>query len=154
MALYLRAFPNEATNLIFYSLSIKKLMKKGANWRNYDHDFREQKGFWHYAWTTPRADLTQQALASIPSFSGPSRQSNPRFQGGPGSGPASEIPAGYCFAYYHKDKTCNDAEACPYSHKCPIRACRRSHPGYLHPRNSGQRKPSNQSARTNPPTQN
>ena len=152
-ALYLRAFPDEAHNLLFYCLSIQKLMKKGANWRGYDHDFREQKGFWHYPWTTSRVDLSQQALMSVAAPMGSARPSIPRFQGGPGNGPAPVIPSGYCFAYHARERHCSDAAGCSYSHKCPIKDCGKTHPKYLHPRTPAQKKSSNHATHTSHPKQ-
>lgn len=102
-AIYLQRYPNESEALLMYVETVRRLEKKGGNWRYYDEQFRKLKKplglHWndnHQAlWLDARLDQIQSPKQSMQS--------------------QNLVPNGYC-QKYHAGNTCR--YPCRYNHRC------------------------------------
>ncbi|KAI0242052.1 hypothetical protein LSAT2_014989 [Lamellibrachia satsuma] len=109
---------------------IKELMRSGANWRYYDHQFRVDREYSLCSWAAVRVDLQLTATLNKPTFTPHNTQpflparsfraNTPRQQ-------QNRPPPGYCYNYHSQYVRCT-TDNCQYKHACP--KCNRSHPMY------------------------
>ena len=57
MSTYIEKYHKQTDELITYHQFIQKLMLKGANWQNYDYQFRVDRAYSICQWDTVRSDL-------------------------------------------------------------------------------------------------
>ena len=130
LAVYTQKHPNDLSDLITYSRHIKELMRSGANWRYYDHQFRVDREYSLCSWAAVRVDLQLTATLNKPTFTPHNTQpflparsfraNTPRQQ-------QNRPPPGYCYNYHSQYVRCT-TDNCQYKHACP--KCNRSHPMY------------------------
>ena len=135
LAVNVKAHPDQLVQLITYSKFIKSIMRKGHDWRYYDHHFRKDREFSLYTWDTVRVDL--QLTASLKNSSSTSSTTAKGYNTKSSSTTHSRIPPGFCFNFNLRGVRCQN-DRCTYKHKCP--RCNHTHPIYLCDRAEGDSK--------------
>ena len=125
---------NEIQSLMTYGRDVKKLAAQGADFINYDKQYRMDREQTRCSWDTVRYDLKDdyaRGRSYNPVDRNRSNQNSFRSQRstkGLVTPDGNSIPFRYCIAFHTRGMRCEAGDQCDYEHKCP--ECEKRHGVY------------------------